>query len=138
MCNANGLCSSFSDGTSTGILVSQLEVSFSCIAACVPTVIKITEEIYTGFCVSVLRLEPNPKSLVNTVDQHLSAIRRESFPLSSLDEAGQNPQKQPGYFTPYQGDAATDYVVDVSRTSVASGQEVRHGAIEVTKEVSVS
>ena len=46
---------SFSDGTVTGILVSQIEVDFACIAACVPTVLKMIEEVIALFFVHVLR-----------------------------------------------------------------------------------
>ncbi|KAK2593719.1 hypothetical protein QQS21_008584 [Conoideocrella luteorostrata] len=42
------------DGTVTGILTSQLEVDFACIAACVPTVLKMMEELWIKFCIHVL------------------------------------------------------------------------------------
>lgn len=38
----------------TGLLVSQLEVDFACISACVPTVLKMSEEFWVIFCVRVL------------------------------------------------------------------------------------
>ncbi|OKL57225.1 hypothetical protein UA08_07385 [Talaromyces atroroseus] len=41
-------------GTVTGILVSQLEIDFACIAACVPTVLKMLEEALAFFIVRVL------------------------------------------------------------------------------------
>jgi len=44
-------------GTVTGILVSQLEVDFACIAACVPTVLKMSEEFWVIFCVRVLGIK---------------------------------------------------------------------------------
>lgn len=44
----------FLDGTVTGILVSQIEVDFACIAACVPTLLKMIEELIALFFVHVL------------------------------------------------------------------------------------
>lgn len=50
--------SNYLDGTVTGILVSQLEVDFACIAACIPTVLKMLEEFWVIFCVRVLGRTP--------------------------------------------------------------------------------
>jgi hypothetical protein len=41
-------------GSETGILVSQLEIDFACISACVPTVLKMLAEIWGFFMVRVL------------------------------------------------------------------------------------
>ncbi|KAK5993489.1 hypothetical protein PT974_06921 [Cladobotryum mycophilum] len=44
-------------GNITGLLVSQLEVDFACISACVPTVLKMVEEFWCLFCVHVLGIK---------------------------------------------------------------------------------
>lgn len=45
------------DSSSLGQIVSQLQINFACIAACIPTVLKLLEEGWVVFCVHVLGYE---------------------------------------------------------------------------------
>ncbi|EEA19344.1 conserved hypothetical protein [Talaromyces marneffei ATCC 18224] len=54
LCRSSHSTNDLTYGTVTGILVSQIEVDFACIAACVPTVLKTIEEVIAIFFVHVL------------------------------------------------------------------------------------
>ncbi|KAK7995591.1 hypothetical protein PG990_014364 [Apiospora arundinis] len=77
--------------SSLGQIVSQLQINFACIAACIPTVLRLIEEGWINFCVHVLGFEgsffrgtsqqSNSKrtggtSGSRTTDIHLKSIER--------------------------------------------------------------
>ncbi|KAH8657923.1 hypothetical protein BX600DRAFT_499961 [Xylariales sp. PMI_506] len=85
--------------TSTGQVVSRLEVDFACIAACIPTMLKLIEEAWTAFRVAVLGHTSNfggsnksGSQTTGTHHVHLSELRsmdrsaRPSGPYTSFDK----------------------------------------------------
>ena len=93
------------DGSETGILVSQLEIDFACISACVPTILRTLDEALAFFVVHILRLPYHGstgvkssfsgKTTIGSGHIHLSNLHRSSNrddpriihgPYSSLDK----------------------------------------------------
>lgn len=62
-------------------MVSQLEVNFGIVAACIPTVLKIIEEYYRGMCYLVTGREQPSKSQSRTMTSN-------AIPRSKLDTKG--------------------------------------------------
>jgi len=134
-------------GTVTGILVSQLEIDFACIAACVPTVLKMTEEFWVLFCVRVLGIKSmdwseasqNGRSTAGratgtTNAIHMSDLRsvdrdpRPAGPYASFDKDDETGSMESQEQIVKKGAAAptsgikvqTDYYVSVEETQARS------------------
>ncbi|ORY63467.1 uncharacterized protein BCR38DRAFT_228838 [Pseudomassariella vexata] len=112
--------------TSTGQIVSQLEVDFATIASCIPTVLKIGEEAWNTFCVRVLGRTPD-FSTSRTGSKTTGTHETHASELQSIDRG---PRPTGPYASFDRDDESTDSQdVIVKRSS---------RAIKVTKEVEVA
>jgi hypothetical protein len=132
-------------------MVSQLEVDFACIAACVPTVLKMTEELFVYFCINVLNIKSmatwSDGSRGNNTDKidnshngriQLSQLHtvdgdRPRGPYTNFDRSDEEGStgsqehivKKNSGVAPGGIEVRTDYYVTVKETNQSHGQQDR-------------
>lgn len=131
------------DGTLTGLLVSQLEVDFACIAACVPTVLKMMEEFWVLFCVRVLGCSSMASSDGSSHGQTTvgrsrggDTINSGRIPLSDLRSVDRDPRPTGPYASFDKDDEGGS--MDSQEHIVKKGSGAPTGGIQVQTDYSVS